>query len=120
MTASWAAGWRVARTGIAFAVFGAGALILAIAVLPALGWCGSRDRRERRAQWLIHLGFRIFVWFMTALGLIRVTREGTERLHARSAVLIIANHPTLIDVVLLVACMPQADCVVKQASWRNP
>jgi 1-acyl-sn-glycerol-3-phosphate acyltransferase len=33
---------------------------------------------------------------------------------------IAANHPTLIDVVLLIARLPQADCVVKSAAWHNP
>src|SRR5262249_33781239 len=34
--------------------------------------------------------------------------------------LYVANHPTLIDVVLLLARLPQADCVVKTAARRNP
>jgi 1-acyl-sn-glycerol-3-phosphate acyltransferase len=34
--------------------------------------------------------------------------------------LVVANHPTLIDVIAIIACMPQADCVVKGAHWRNP
>ncbi len=32
----------------------------------------------------------------------------------------IANHPTLIDVVVLIGLMEQANCVVKQALWSNP
>ncbi|PYN20349.1 MAG: 1-acyl-sn-glycerol-3-phosphate acyltransferase [Candidatus Rokuibacteriota bacterium] len=31
-----------------------------------------------------------------------------------------ANHPTLIDVVLLLTRLPQADCIVKTAARRNP
>ena len=48
---------------------------------------------------------------MATLGLIRVTRTGAERLRADRPVVIVANHPTLIDVVLLIASLPQADCV---------
>src|SRR5262249_60365367 len=29
-------------------------------------------------------------------------------------------HPTLLDAVFLLALMPQADCVAKQATWTNP
>jgi 1-acyl-sn-glycerol-3-phosphate acyltransferase len=32
----------------------------------------------------------------------------------------LANHPTLIDVVALIALLPNASCVVKQALWANP
>lgn len=107
-------------TGFAFAVFAAGALVIGGAALPALRWLSrNRDTRERRSQYLIHLAFRIFVRLVTALGLIRVSVVGRERLRGRPAALVIANHPTLIDVVLLVAAMPQADCVVKPGVSRS-
>ncbi|MGH6629101.1 MAG: lysophospholipid acyltransferase family protein, partial [Burkholderiales bacterium] len=32
----------------------------------------------------------------------------------------VANHPSLIDVVLIISLMPPVDCIVKQALWRNP
>ena len=31
-----------------------------------------------------------------------------------------ANHPTLIDTVFLMAFVKRADCIVKSALWRNP
>ena len=70
-------------------------------------------------QLLIHHAFRLFAWFMITIGLIRVTWVGRERLRERP-ILVVANHPTLIDVVLLVAAMPQADCIVKTAAERHP
>lgn len=115
-----ARGFRALRTGLAFATFGLGALIVAGIGFPLLHLRGgSRDARERRAQYLVHLSFRLFVRFMTVLGLIRVSVVGRERLRGASPALVIANHPTLIDVVLLIAAMPQADCVVKRAAWQN-
>ncbi len=112
--------WRIARTGVAFTVFGLGALLFAIVGFPGLRLIpGTAEDKELRAQRLVHVGFRLFVWFMERLGLIRVVRIGTERLRDSGAQLVVANHPTLIDVVLLIACMPQADCVVKHAHWRS-
>jgi 1-acyl-sn-glycerol-3-phosphate acyltransferase len=115
-----ARGFRALRTGLAFATFGVGALIVAGVGFPMLHVLGGgRETRERRAQYLVHLSFRLFVRFMTVLGLIRVSFVGSERLRGASPALVIANHPTLIDVVLLIAAMPQADCVVKRAAWHN-
>jgi 1-acyl-sn-glycerol-3-phosphate acyltransferase len=111
---------RAFRTGLAFAVFGAGALVVAGVGFPVLRLVpGDRAAAERRAQRLVHLSFRVFAGFMTVLGLIRVTRSGVGRLSGQPPAVVVANHPTLIDVVLLIAAMPQADCVVKQAVWRN-
>ena len=45
--------------------------------------------------------------------------EGGERLQ-RDGLLVLANHPTLIDVVCLISLLPNADCVVKRAVARNP
>jgi 1-acyl-sn-glycerol-3-phosphate acyltransferase len=112
-------GCRALRTGVAFTAFGVGALAVAGIGFPFLRLLGgTRDIRERRAQRLVHYAFRVFVRLMIALGLIRVTAFGLERMR-RPGILVIANHPSLIDVVLLIAAMPQADCVVKRAAWSN-
>lgn len=34
--------------------------------------------------------------------------------------MIIANHPSLIDVVFLIGLVRQANCVVKKSLWENP
>jgi len=38
----------------------------------------------------------------------------------RSGLLILANHPTLIDTVFLMAFVKNADCIVKSSLWNNP
>jgi 1-acyl-sn-glycerol-3-phosphate acyltransferase len=117
--ASLRRGWRAFRTGVAFVVFGLGAVVIAVLILPVLellSW--RRSDAQRRVQLLIHHAFRFFAWSMITIGLIRVTWIGRERLRNRP-ILVVANHPTLIDVVLLVAAMPQADCIVKTAAERH-
>ena len=56
---------------------------------------------------------------MRVLGILTYRVEGAERLR-KPGRLIVANHPTLIDVVLLVSQMPEVDCIVKRGLWRNP
>jgi 1-acyl-sn-glycerol-3-phosphate acyltransferase len=111
---------RAARTGVAFATFGLAGILFALFVAPVLRWLpGSPRERDFRGQRLVHRWFRFFDRFMQGLGLHRVRIEGAERLRAPGQ-LVVANHPTLIDVVLLVAQLPQCDCVVKRAAWSNP
>ena len=45
--------------------------------------------------------------------------DSLERLD-RNGLLVLANHPTLVDVVLLVSRLPNADCVVKSRLANNP
>ena len=56
---------------------------------------------------------------MRVLGILTYRVEGAERLR-KPGRLIVANHPTLLDVVLLVSQMPEVDCIVKSGLWRNP
>ena len=112
---------RVAATGLAFAVFGFGALLLALTVFPFCRvMAGSRNAANDRVQHVIQRVFRAFLRVARGLGLIRTRWIGLESLRAPGAKLIVANHPTLIDVVQLVAELPQADCVVNDARTRNP
>ncbi|MCL4123280.1 UNVERIFIED_CONTAM: hypothetical protein GTU68_060962 [Idotea baltica] len=51
---------------------------------------------------------------------IRYQFDGAELLKEDKSCLIIANHPSLIDYVLIASQLPQCDCIVKAALWHNP
>lgn len=111
---------RVATTGLSFLFFGLFGLVLGLLVVPLLLLLpGSRELRRARARRMVRLAFRSLVGFMNQSGGISYAFSGAERL-GRPGQLVIANHPSLIDIVLLVAFVPGAACVVKRAAWRNP
>jgi 1-acyl-sn-glycerol-3-phosphate acyltransferase len=107
-------------TGLSFAVFGLAGLALGAIVFPAMR-LAVRDpaAREQRCQRLVQRCFALFVRLMVGLGVLVVDVRDGEKL-AEPGQLVVANHPTLIDVVVLVSLMPQADCVVKREAWSNP
>ena len=112
--------WRVLATGLSFAAFGIGGLVLRIAVFPCLDllvW--RRARRVALARTVIRLTFRAYIALMRGLGVLRYEIHGLEKLE-RGGLLILANHPTLIDTVFLMAFVKRADCIVKAALWNNP
>lgn len=112
--------WHAVAAATAFALFGLGGLLLPILVFPVLRLIpGSREQRELRCQRAVHHCFRIYLAIVEAIGGIRMQVIGAEELR-RPGQLVIANHPTLLDVVFLISLMPQADCVAKQATWSNP
>ncbi len=112
--------WRVVATGSAFALFGIGGLITA-PLLPILNQLpGSQLAREARVQRVIHWLFRAFVQYMRAVGILSVEVVDAQRLKSAGGQVLVANHPTLLDVVMMGALVPQLDCVVKRAAWSNP
>ncbi len=112
--------WRIFATGLSFSIFGLGGVILPIIAIPALYvWPANRRQRERRAKLMIHYAFRTFLETMRCLGIMTYHVEDLEKLN-RPGQLILANHPTLIDIVFLIGFIRQADCVVKSSLIKNP
>jgi 1-acyl-sn-glycerol-3-phosphate acyltransferase len=111
--------WRLFMTGLSFFSFGVGAVIVGAVVLPIVKLIpATYDVKRRRARAVMSAGLRLFVGFMHRGGVLTYEFHGRERL-GRPGQLVVANHPTLIDVVFLLAFMPEASCVVKQGMWRN-
>jgi 1-acyl-sn-glycerol-3-phosphate acyltransferase len=112
--------WRVFGTGLSFACFGLGGIVISVTLFPLIrlvSWdAGVRRRRIQRAM---SATMRLFVWLMRTLGVISYEVHGGEKLRMPGQ-LVVANHPSLIDVVLIISFMPEVDCIVKQGLWRNP
>jgi 1-acyl-sn-glycerol-3-phosphate acyltransferase len=111
--------YRTCATGFCFAAFGVGGLAIAGLVLPLLLLIPGAERRHRLARFLVQQLFRGFVALMIATGVLRLRIHGAERLRGRGQ-FILANHPSLIDVVILMSLVTQPDCIVKSQLWRNP
>jgi 1-acyl-sn-glycerol-3-phosphate acyltransferase len=111
--------WRQFATGLSFTCFGLGGLVIPLLLLPVPLFIRDQDRRERFTKRLIHKSFRFFIELMRRLGILTYEVQGLDRLN-RPGQLILANHPTLIDVVFLISFIPHADCVVKSSLLRNP
>lgn len=112
--------WHWLASAIAFALFGLGGVVLPVFVFPVLRCLpGSREAWQLRCQRAVHEVFRVYIAVIEAIGVVRMRVVAAEELR-RPGQLVVANHPTLLDAVFLIALMPQADCVAKQATWSNP
>ena len=112
--------WRLLVTGTSFLAFGLGAVVVGVVLLPLVRIIpATRERRRARARAVMSGALRLFIVLMHRLGGMSYEFRGRERL-GRPGQLILANHPSLIDVVFLLAFVPGAGCVVKAGLWRNP
>ena len=112
--------WRLLATASAFTLFGIGGMLVPFIAVPILYLLpGGQAKRQYRARQIVHWLFKIFVRYMRIVGILRWKVEGLEKLQ-RPGLLILANHPTLLDVVFLGSLVPNATCVVKSALRNNP
>lgn len=113
--------WRLVFTGLSFVLFGVGGVLLSITVFPVLNSVvRDRERRTNLAHAIVHWAFRLHVRFMMLFGVISVEFKGADRLENDRGVLMVANHPSLLDVVFLISVIKRAQCIVKYQIWRNP
>ncbi len=111
--------WRWLATAFSFFSFGLGGILIPIIVVPILYLLpGDNLKREQRGQKFIHLSFRFFINMMRFMGVLTYEVADIERL--KDAQLILANHPSLLDVVFLISFVPNANCVVKSKLVNNP
>ena len=112
--------WRLIATALNFMLFGLGCVGLRLVIFPLLSVMpGDAVRHRERARYTVSRLFWLFIRFMARMGVLTYDVQGAERL-GRPGQMIIANHPSLIDVVFLIGLVRNANCVVKQSLWQNP
>lgn len=113
--------WRLVMTGFCFGLFGTGGLLLSSLWFNLLLLL-QPDAQKRRylARRSIAISFRWFLMLLRFLRVLDYRIHGAETLHGDRGCLVVANHPTLIDYVLLASIEPELDCLVKSALLKNP
>lgn len=113
--------WRWIATGFFFGIFGIGGLVLSLIWFSLLRlFIRQPERLHRMTLHSIRYSFRFFLGALRAVGIMNYQFIGAEKFESDTGCLVVANHPSLLDYVLLASCMPRCDCIVKQALLSNP
>jgi 1-acyl-sn-glycerol-3-phosphate acyltransferase len=111
---------RVAATAFCFFAFGVAGLSFGFVIAPALFLVvPNRARRQRITRSVASGAFRVLVNMMVGLRILTVDLGALVQRRIRGQV-VVANHPTYIDVVFLLAYLPDTVCVFKRSILRNP
>jgi 1-acyl-sn-glycerol-3-phosphate acyltransferase len=112
-------GWRIIAAGISYTTFGVLALIMsAVLLILVYPIPFSPARKQRWTRRAISTLFWFFVRLMSTLGLMSFRYQGVDKLRVQGQ-LIVANHPTLLDIVFLLSLVPEAMCIVKEGMFTN-
>ena len=112
--------YRTLATGFGFALFFTMGVVYRCTVCPFLGlWYKDRQRKkELLARRIVQISFACFISTMRFLRVMDLTLIHGERLNDKPR-LICPSHPTLIDVVILISRIGNANCIVKAALMRS-
>ncbi len=105
---------KIAATGLCFTGFYIGGFLLAAVWFNLLRlWCFDEKKRQKAVRSSLSLSFRFFLWLLGAFGLAKVQSCNIEELRADRGCIIVANHPSLIDYVIMAALLKDVNCVFK-------
>jgi 1-acyl-sn-glycerol-3-phosphate acyltransferase len=79
----------------------------------------SEQKFKKIARNFNHRYFKLFVKISIVLGVVSLTVENKEALEKIQSKVVIANHPSIFDVVILFSLVPNADCIVKGELIQN-
>ncbi len=108
--------WWIIRAGLGYGVFGLGSLLLGILLLGLITL--PARRRHILTRRAISLAARLYLRFLSGLGLVHFELPDPAPLQ-QPGQLVVANHPSLLDAIILMALMPDACFVVKAATAHN-
>lgn len=104
-----------------FAFFGICSLFFALVVFPLAKVFVKQEQRRDYLCTLIHDSWAFFTNFMEATDSIKLNISESDRdyLYSLRGKVIVANHPSFIDIVLLIGLIPHSLCIVKKEVKKN-
>jgi 1-acyl-sn-glycerol-3-phosphate acyltransferase len=100
-------------------VFAASGLIWGLAAVILAPFL-PRGVGQPLGQYLIMVGFRFFLWLMQSSKIISCDLAALDRLRNQGPLIIASNHPTLLDVMLIISRLPRVTCTAKAKLLNNP
>jgi 1-acyl-sn-glycerol-3-phosphate acyltransferase len=90
--------------------------LLALLLYPVL----PRHTGLRVGRKMISWGYGLFWRIARCSGMLRLEADVLDTLRDERGLVVVANHPSLLDAVMLVAHLPRSACIMKASLSRNP
>lgn len=114
--------WHLFAKVISYFTFGVCSVLFSSVGFPIIlilsGF--SKQRFCKIARAVIFIFFKAFVWEMRLLGILTLHVEHRERLKNIEPSVIVANHPSFLDIVILFSLIPKVTCIVKGSLADTP
>ena len=104
---------------ICFFIFGAGSFVLGFILFPCIHIFVKKCERSEYFSSIIRSSWKFFTNLLinTRVINLNVDKEAFQKIKGK---IVVANHPTFIDIVLLIGLLPKSICLAKKDVLKNP
>ena len=112
--------YRIFAKWLSFFVFGFGTFLLLAFILPPMRLVfHPKERFKKMGRRFISASMGFFVGFMHTLCIVNLEADDREFYRHIESKILVANHPSLLDIIMLFSLIPNADCIVNAQYRRN-
>jgi len=112
--------YRVLAKWFSFCFIGSSSVILGLLVFPVMRLIfHPRERFQKYGRRFISRALQFFIFVMHSLRIVDLDTDDRKKYRQLSSKIIVANHPSLLDVVMLLSLIPNADCIVNAYLSRH-
>lgn len=104
---------------LGFICFGIGAFIIGAVLFPIVKLVSNKDNQKKRYAKIIHNAWKFFIKHLEFIGIIKLNIKDKEKLFSIRNKVIVATHPSFIDVVILGGLIPNSICFAKKELLNN-
>ncbi len=103
-----------------FIFFGIGALVVNLLLFPIAKIFLKDKKLLYFYSDTIHNLWKFFVTLCKTTGMIRLEIQDKEKIQSLKNNVIVATHPSFIDIIILISLIPRTTCLVKSDLSKNP
>lgn len=111
--------WRSFVVIFLFGFFGAGAIIINYLAFPMISVFIKKEKRKQKYCNVVHKTWNFFCKLMQKAGSIKIVLQNPEEFSKIRGKIIVANHPSFIDIVLIIGLLPETVCIAKKELKNN-
>ena len=110
---------RSSMCALFFGGFGLGGLLLGTIVFPIVCFAYPRNKQREIMVNIVHYSWKFFVKIAFVFRLFSVDYQDIRKILNTSGSIIVCNHPSLIDIVILISLFRNTVCIVKGELANN-
>ena len=113
--------WRSFVVLFSFVFFGAGSLFLGLVFFPVVSLFMKGEEKRNYLCNVVHKTWRFFTNFIEKNGSIKLNVSEKDLAYLRSlrGKIIVSNHPSYIDILLIIGLIPNTLCMAKKELKKN-